>query len=254
MKVIDCFPFFNELDLLEIRLNELKDVVDVFVITESTMTFTGKPKPLYFDKERFKDFNIVYSIYEDNLDIHAMERERRQKQFNIDQGYKLFEPGDILMFSDVDEIPKTAVLRTVLQEDWQTIGLMTNLYYYYLNCRQTDGNSTWPSIVLTRKDRWVYDVTRRNVTDRNVPDAGYHFSFLGDIRYKLTSWGHADQFDKPPFNDPDHIRKCVEEGRDILMRKGKRRVTLEFVKDLSYLPKYVLDNLPLYERYIHTVL
>ena len=47
MKVIDCFPFFNELDLLEIRLNELKDVVDVFVLTEAPFTFTGREKPLF---------------------------------------------------------------------------------------------------------------------------------------------------------------------------------------------------------------
>ena len=43
--VIDCFLFFDEIDLLEIRLNELKDVVDVFVLTESPYTFTGKEKP-----------------------------------------------------------------------------------------------------------------------------------------------------------------------------------------------------------------
>ena len=41
--IVDCFPFFNELDLLELRLNELKDVVDVFVLSEATLTFTGKP-------------------------------------------------------------------------------------------------------------------------------------------------------------------------------------------------------------------
>jgi len=253
MKIIDCFPFFNELDLLEIRLNELKDVVDVFVLTESPQTFTGKPKPLFFqeNKERFKDFNIVYSVYEDNLDIHAMERERRQKQFNIDQGYKLFEPGDVLMFSDVDEIPKATVVRTVLKEDWNIIGLMLPLFYYYFNCKQKgQSNTKWPSVVLTRTDNWVYDVTRRNVTDRNVYDAGYHFSYIGDIRYKLTSWGHADQFDKPPFNDPEHIKRCMDSGQDFLLRKGRRRVEFEFLDDLSYLPTYVLDNLSKFQQYV----
>jgi beta-1,4-mannosyl-glycoprotein beta-1,4-N-acetylglucosaminyltransferase len=252
MKVIDCFPFFNELDLLEIRLHELKDVVDVFVLTESPQTFTGNHKPLFFDKERFKDFNIVHSVYEDTLDIHAMERERRQKQFNLDYAYdNVFEEGDVIMFSDCDEIPKAEVVREVLKEEWNSIGLMLPLYYYFLNCRQVGGNSKYPSVVLTRpKERLVYDVTRRNKTDKLVYDAGYHFSYLGDIKYKLTSWGHADQFDKPPYNDPEHIKCCVENGQDFLMRKGKRRVELEFLKDLSYLPKYVTENIHKYEQYI----
>ena len=58
MKVYDCFTFFNEIDLLEIRLNELNDVVDYFVIVEGTQTFQNKPKPSYYleNKKRFKDF------------------------------------------------------------------------------------------------------------------------------------------------------------------------------------------------------
>ena len=61
--VYDCFIFFNELDLLEIRLNELKDVVDKFVIVESTETFSKKKKKLYYDenkdKDRFSKFLIL---------------------------------------------------------------------------------------------------------------------------------------------------------------------------------------------------
>ena len=58
MKVYDCFTFFNELDLLEIRLNELNDVVDYFVLVEATTTYSGKPKELYFqkNKDRYKKF------------------------------------------------------------------------------------------------------------------------------------------------------------------------------------------------------
>lgn len=53
--IIDCFTFFNELDVLEIRLRELDGVVDRFVLVEATLTHQGKPKPLLYaeNKERF---------------------------------------------------------------------------------------------------------------------------------------------------------------------------------------------------------
>ena len=70
-KVYDCFNFFNELDILDIRLHELNDVVDKFVLIESVETFTGKSKPLFYNdnKERFKKF-------EDKI-IHIIIRARK---------------------------------------------------------------------------------------------------------------------------------------------------------------------------------
>ena len=54
-KIYDCFNFFNELDLLEIRLNTLYDIVDYFVIIESNLTHSGEVKPFYYEdnKSRF---------------------------------------------------------------------------------------------------------------------------------------------------------------------------------------------------------
>ena len=49
-KVIDCFTFYNELKILDLRLAELKDVVDYFILVEATKTFSGKNKRLYFDE------------------------------------------------------------------------------------------------------------------------------------------------------------------------------------------------------------
>lgn len=255
-KVIDCFPFFNELDLLEIRLNELKDVVDVFVLTESPLTFTGKDKPLFFEENwpRFEDFKIVSAVHYDSTACHPMERERRQKQYNLDYAYdNVFEPGDVIMFGDCDEIPKASAVKEALALNLKSVGLQLPLYYYYLNCRQINAPfNNWPSVMVTRPDKkMVYDLSRKNPSDHLIPDAGYHFSYLGDIKYKLSSWGHANQFDRPPYNDPEHIKKCVAEGKDFLMRRGNRSIRLEFIQDLSYLPKYVLENLDKYEQYIH---
>jgi len=256
MKIIDCFPFFNELDLLEIRLNELKDVVDVFVITESPQTFTGMDKPLFFkdNQDRFKEFNIVYAPYDDSANYRPLERERRQKQFNVDYAFdNVFESGDIIMYGDCDEIPKASVISELKEQEWKSVGLMIDLFYYYLNCRQVGKSaSSSASIRLVRPtERIVYDLSRKGVCDRLVYDAGYHFSYLGDIPYKLKAWGHANQYDRPPYNDVKHIEKCKELGLDFLGRQGSRKIAFEFVSDLSYLPKYVLDNLDKYKKYIY---
>ena len=58
MKVYDCFTFYNEFELLELRLKSLWDVVDCFVIVEADKTFTNKPKPFYFweRQDDFKEF------------------------------------------------------------------------------------------------------------------------------------------------------------------------------------------------------
>jgi len=255
MKVIDCFPFFNELDLLEIRLNELKDVVDVFVLTESPQTFTGKSKPLFFqdNRERFKGFNIVHTIFNDQTKCHAMEMERRQKQFNLDYVYdNVFESGDVIMFGDCDEIPKASVVADLLKKDWESVGLLLTHFYYYLNCRQVAGTvSKRASVRLVRpKERIIYDVTRRSHSNNLVPNAGYHFSYIGDIAYKLESWGHADKYNRHPYNDAGHLQRCKGLGKDFLMRDGRRQMDFEFVKDLSYLPKYVLNNLERFGQWI----
>ena len=66
MAVYDCFPFFNENDLLEIRINQHWDFVDKFIITEAGETHTGKPKPFNFDHERFEQYKskVIYRTFD----------------------------------------------------------------------------------------------------------------------------------------------------------------------------------------------
>lgn len=147
--VFDCFPFFNELDLLEIRLNELNDVVDYFVLVESTKTHTGKEKPLYFEenKERFRLFSdkIIHVVVDDMptkvssawkllekiyyISIQdkgsqkiagkreAWNREAWQRNAII-RGLLKSNPSedDIVIVSDVDEIPSKEWVRQVKNE------------------------------------------------------------------------------------------------------------------------------------------
>ena len=102
--MIDCFPFFNELDLLEVRLNSLAPYVKKFVLCEMSVTHSGKPKPLYFQesKDRFKDFNITHLIappyYGDPWSTEHYQREYLMNGLHdIDNEEIFFSSGDYRM-------------------------------------------------------------------------------------------------------------------------------------------------------------
>ena len=252
--IIDCFTFFNELDLLEIRLNELKDVVDIFVLTESPYTFTGIKKPLYFqnNKGHFRDFNIEHTIYVPNREYRPEVYEKRQKQFNIDSAFKVWKPGDIILQGDVDEIPRASTIKEAIKHEWKSAGLNMDTFYYYLNCKGTMRRRKLRGDArLLRPDGWFeYNAKQDDVDDVIYNNGGWHFGFLGDVQAKIAAWGHANQYNKPPYNTKEHIEKCMEEGLDLFMRKGRRSVSFEFIYDLTYLPLYVLQNMDKFSKYI----
>ena len=119
MKIIDVFPFFNELDLLEIRLNTLDPYVDHFVLSESTKTFSGLDKPLYYEenKKRFKKFHkkIIHNIVQDNTskDLHPYERDIFQKNEIKKIVLENVSNDDVIIWSDIDEVPNPEAIKDV---------------------------------------------------------------------------------------------------------------------------------------------
>ena len=151
--IYDCFTFFNELDLLEIRLNILNDVVDRFVLVEATRTFRGKEKPLYFakNKERFAPFldKIVHVVVDDYAPVEkyiasptsdpklwswAYENFQRQ---SIVRGLGDLKDDDTLIVSDLDEIPSPEAVKKAarLSKDGEVRLLQLDHRSYYLNFR-----------------------------------------------------------------------------------------------------------------------
>lgn len=253
--VIDCFPFFNELDLLEIRLHELRDVVDVTVLTESPRATSGIEKPLFYqeNKNRFKDFNIISTVYEDGLDVKPMDREVFQKQFNLDWAYdNIFKPGDVILQGDCDEIPRASLVGNLLGLEWNSIRLSMDLYYYYFNLREVKNDKVYKNTRLLRPtERIEYRKNQKYDHNLTIREAGWHFSYFGDIQYKLKCWGHADQYDRPPYNTSKYIEKCKKEGLDLIHRKGKRKIEFQVLEGVDYLPEYVQNNLGKYKEYFH---
>jgi beta-1,4-mannosyl-glycoprotein beta-1,4-N-acetylglucosaminyltransferase len=263
MKIYDCFPFFNELDLLEIRLNILNDVVDYFVISECTHTFTGNPKPLHYEenKERFKDFHhkIIYSTVEDSpVEYDTASREIFQKN-QIHRALQKCNDEDIILISDLDEIPKPEKINEAKHLDLNNkiICLKQNFYLYYLNYFLEEDyteSKEWNGTRIMKygvMKRLPVNVIRNpyliNYTPEYISGGGWHFTFLGGkekILEKLDAYAHQE------FNIPDirdNIDKIINENtHDLFFRKMKAKVV---DIDSSY-PKYIVNNIDKYKHLI----
>ena len=135
--IYDCFIFFNELELLELRLHELAGVVDKFVIVEANETHTHKPKPLHYqeNRARFSAFHdkIIYVVVDDmppSPSAWVMERFQRNA---IARGLANCRPDDFVLVSDVDEIPRASVVEKLAGEIPFTDNFFSNAAHAALN-------------------------------------------------------------------------------------------------------------------------
>lgn len=250
--LIDCFSFFNEFDMLELRLNELKEIVDLFVITEATLNFRGKEKPLFFadNKDRFKDFPIKHVVLDTyDVDINDSKKmDAYQRQYSLDIILKDIEPSsqDYILMADCDEIPKVdKIIEAMNYGSDRNISLEMPLYYYWMNC--VCYSMRWRYVKLVKPKKILdFKEIRFEKTNPKLYNSGWHFSYLDDIYLKIKSWTHSE-YDKPPYNTLEHIKKCKEQGLDLYNRHWYK---FKFVYDLGFLPKYVLNNMDKYGKYI----
>lgn len=276
--VYDSFQFFNELDILKLRMNVLNDVVDYFVISESTVTFSGDPKPLYYNenKEMFKEFEhkIIHNIVDDTpMDCNAFMRDHHQK-CAVARGLKACKPDDIIIFSDVDEIPNPDTLRELLPtvEDGKIYMLAQRLFYCYLDMEEVSGNllSVTGEFDDVEKKQWLgtkvckYSILDNYTTEelRNkeqkeigvrVPNGGWHFSYMGGgkkqstadrVKYKIKSAAHQE------YNNRHilwNVKKNIKNMQDIFGRDSK----LKIVEIDETYPKYLRDHLDEYKYLLY---
>lgn len=214
----DCFTFFNELDVLDIRLHELDPVVDRFVIVESQKTFTNIDKPLYFqeNRHRFSPFlgkiiHVVADPFEG--DNKHWEREAHQRN-EIMKGLRDAQPDDTILIGDVDEIPKADTVRAnradknpVVFELFHTYGFLDLFFGMWRNGTRMARLGSMQSPQQTRLG-----------SGRILNKSGWHFAYLGDpehIARKLRSFSHVE-WDRPPYNDPEHIAREMAQGRTMV--------------------------------------
>ena len=201
--IYDCFTFFNELDLLEIRLNTLDKVVDKFIIAEATVTHTNRPKPLYYaeNKARFKKFKdkIIHVVIEDSPDVNVPWIIINHQMSVVTRGLKGLKPkpNDTIIISCVDEIPKPERIIEYKDKPGKHKVFLQNFSYYFLNCFDYTVDGKWDGArMFSYKDLMTYPtpyIARFTKPDLLIPDGGWHFSFIGDIKkiqYKMTAMAH----------------------------------------------------------------
>lgn len=246
-KIFDCFPFFNELDILEIRLEELYNTVDRFIISEATKTHGGKDKPLNFHNnlKRFEKYlnKITYLVVENYPATDSWSIERHQRDF-LSKGLGGCEDNDIIMISDVDEIPRASSIKEYSTSKGISC-LSQNLYYYYLNCRakqQWDWLRILPySIMKTMTPCQA----RYTIVDKKnmIENAGWHFSYMGGVDKvieKMHSSAHQE-YNTPYFTDSEKVSFAMENAKDLF----ERNIEYEYVNIDSSYPKFIFDNVEL---------
>jgi beta-1,4-mannosyl-glycoprotein beta-1,4-N-acetylglucosaminyltransferase len=166
-RIFDCFLFFNELDLLELRLNELSDVVDFFVLAEATVTHRGVPKPLIFrqNRDRFAPFlnRIIHVVVDDMPGCGPSEPERwRRENFQrqaLLRGLSGARTRDYVIISDLDEIPHPSAIENVARKREiipTRYAFEMRMFYYYLNLECCEG---WTMAAMGRRAN-VIDVNQ----------------------------------------------------------------------------------------------
>ena len=277
MKVWDCFAFFNELELLELRLNELWDVVDYFVIIEANKTFQGDSKPynLHENRHLFKKYSskIIYLAYNWQWP-KGMWAEHMQKNALVD-GLKNTVGDDLIIFSDIDEIPRATIVEK-LKEDFsrdenknRMVTLSGPMYCYKLNGRRINSELGQPKIwygpIAFTKDFFDRSgnsfVGLRKLREKNnwkLTNATWHFSYIGDtpdrILYKFQSWGHARDDFVLDFLGRNNSQEDKRAAIQTAINDGKYYTKGDLVEyeilDNTY-PKYLLDNRDKFEHIIY---
>lgn len=232
----DCFMYAAPYkDLLDLRLQYLKPLVDHTVIVESTHTFTGQPQALSFDPSQYDMTRITYVVYnQDPPAKNPWANETAQRNAIMNGLLRFDYMDDIVMIGDIDEIPNRWLLHEVIDDIDRPITCGMDHYKYYANLR-VKGES-WPgTIVLPGPELKTLSPVglhnRRWHFDRLHP-GGWHFSWLGGldrIIWKLKNTTHQD-LNVPANRDPQRLKEMLHSGRD----------PLDSSKELEY-----LDELPL---------
>ncbi len=234
MKVIDCFGFYNELKMLKFRLTEHNDFVDTFILVESTKTYGGNTKPLYFqeNKHLFTEFlhKIIHVVVEDMPDHDAPNiawlRETHQRRC-IHRGIEqlTLDDKDIILISDLDEIFNHEYVQALKQLN-QPFALHLNFVTYYYDLEHLCDEIDTAVRALTYDNYKLLgsrpDILRCAFIFQQVHNAGWHFSYFGDAKFiqnKLINAAHQE-YNKSKFLNIDEIQECITSGKDICHRDG----------------------------------
>lgn len=250
MAVYDTFLFFNEFDLLDIRINELRDAVQTFILIEAPWTHSGREKPLYFTEAKkagklspivAKELDRIMVVVPETCpgDLPSQREAWSRAALNLlDPG--MFRESDTVLHGDVDEIPRSEV---ILRNSWKKgiFVLQQRSYYYYLNCVDPEYRWLGTRMCQVRYLKPFQDLRFWGGTI--LPDAGWHLSFMGGpekIREKIEAFS-CQEYNIPEFTDLEKIAERMRTPTD-LFERGYRWQFTEKKKELLDLPRLIQSD------------
>ena len=287
MKIFDCFMYFDEEMILDLRLNILNSHVDYFIIVESRYNHKGEKRKLLFNKEKFIKYRdkIIYLVHDEvpskvkkindeddektqtnKYIMNALYRENAQRNYIIN-GLNNANNEDIILISDVDEIPKIDKFEFNKVNN-KIILFRQDMFYYKFNLCLP--NFKWTGTKACRKKDLISPQWLRNIKEKKYPffrldtffsdkkytdikivnDGGWHFSNIKTakaIEHKLKSYLHHKEFDDVPLSIKE-IDQLVQSKKAIYDLKVDKRVNkigngvaLEKF-EISKLPNHIISN------------
>ena len=285
MKIFDCFQYFDEDMMLDLRLHVLNKYVDKFVIVENLFMHSGKKKKQNFNIQNFKKFenkikyilvnelpenlvnldNLTGSKRTNSLIDNTLKIEHNQRN-KITDGLNEANSGDLILISDVDEIPKLENIREKIKNKIICFNQKMFCYKFNLCFDKLDWIGTkatlkknllspqWLRDVKHRKyPSWRIDVFFNKMKYNNIQfieDGGWHFTNFRtpkELELKLNNFGHHAEFIESGLKLND-LEKMIKENRAVYdygadMRKNKWSGEMKLIKsDQSHLPEYIKIN------------
>jgi len=252
MNVYDCFMYFDEDLLLDLRLNILDKYVKKFIVTESTCMHNGSKKKLNFNINNFKKFKdkITYIVVDEpppnlleiddndssdsrgkKLILNGMARDYFQRE-SLSKGLKNLSDDDFIIISDLDEIPNLDGLNLEKIKN-KIVVFNQKIFYYKLNLFYDEFN--WYGSKACRKKNFLSPQWLRNIKSKKYPkwrldllfskkkytnlfyveNGGWHFTCIRsakDLEKKLLNFAHHYEFEKSGLK-VDDIKKMINEKR-----------------------------------------
>lgn len=255
--------------LLDLRMNVLNDSVDFFVINEAPITFSGKPKPLFFweNRDKFAKFahKIIHHVYEEEKEgWDQWDRDKNHKNGAMQALVNVATDEDIVIYSDCDEILEPSSVDFSKTRNDTLYVSMQRCFYYYLN---TEWREIGKTELTWRGSRYsTYGFLKQHSFDafrsyagyfyqdssykqEYISNAGYHFSFLGgqeNIKYKIASYGHTEM-DIPIIRD--NLQGNINTLKDPFFRSNFEIVPIKISPSTH--PQYLINHIKKYDDFIY---
>jgi beta-1,4-mannosyl-glycoprotein beta-1,4-N-acetylglucosaminyltransferase len=244
MKTFDCFTYFNEEEILKLRLECSADYVDYFVIVEADQTFTGHDKPFYLDNagswiEKWKDRIIRVNVSFPADVTSSWDREAFQRN-QIFLGLKNAQDHDLVVISDVDEIINFDVFKSI-ESDTLPVRLDNKQFFWNFHWQAPQHcNQGARPVLCFKKDLFSRSAQElRSSSLTLIPNAGWHFTYFSDeanVKKKIESFAHTE-YNSDEYKSLEKIRWRIENGIDPF-----DRFPLKYMIVDSTYPKFIQEN------------